>query len=68
MKNHLIPIYITTGFLLIYLTAIFVNLSTALVLFLFSLSPIIMIWMVFKVLKAEVETNFTFEDKWYEDQ
>ncbi|WP_114750206.1 hypothetical protein [Pleomorphovibrio marinus] len=68
MKNYLIPVFVATGFLLIYITAIFVNLNTAIILFLFSLSPLILIWMVFKVLKAEVETPFTFDDRWYEDQ
>lgn len=68
MKNYLIPVFVATGFLLIYITAIYVNLSTGIILFMFSLSPLILIWMVLKVLKADVDTPFTFDEKWYEDQ
>ncbi len=68
MKNYLFPIFIATGFLLIYITSVYANLNVGIIMFMFSISPIILIWMVLKVLKADVDTPFTFEDKWYEDQ
>jgi hypothetical protein len=57
-----------TGFLLVYIVAIHVNLYLPLILFLFSISPLLLIWMVYKVLTADVEVKNTFDDKWYEDQ
>ncbi|MGY6745048.1 MAG: hypothetical protein ACXIUQ_20115 [Cecembia sp.] len=68
MKNYLFPVYLVTAFLIVYVTAIQANLSTALILFLFSISPLPVIWMVYKVLTADVKVNSTFEEKWYEDQ
>lgn len=68
MDNSLTPVAIVTGFLLIYVVAVAVNLNTAVILLLFSLSPILMIWMVIRVLKAVFEPAHTFEEKWYEDQ
>lgn len=68
MHSFLTPVFLVTGFLLIYLTAIFVNLSTAVILFMFSTSPALVLWMVYRVLKADVDSAYTFEEKWYEDQ
>jgi len=68
MKNYLFPVYLVTAFLIVYVTAIQANLSTALIFFLFSISPLPVIWMVYKVLTADVKVNSTFEEKWYEDQ
>lgn len=68
MKDYLFPVFATTGFLIIYLTVLFLNLNTALILFLFSVSPIPMIWMVYRVLTADADSRFTFEERWYEDQ
>ncbi|WP_209332202.1 hypothetical protein [Lunatimonas salinarum] len=67
MNSFLFPVYAVTGFLLIYLTAIFVNLNTAIILFMFSASPILVLWMVYRVLRSEVQSAYTFEEKWYED-
>ncbi|MCC5936802.1 MAG: hypothetical protein JJU34_05940 [Lunatimonas sp.] len=67
MNSFLFPVYAVTGFLLIYLTAVFVNLNTAIILFMFSASPILVLWMVYRVLRADVQSAYTFEEKWYED-
>jgi hypothetical protein len=67
MKNYLFPVYLVTSFLIIYVTAIQVNLNTGIILFFFSLCPIPVIWMVYKVLRADVEVTSTFEEKWYDD-
>jgi hypothetical protein len=68
MNSFLTPVYLVTGFLLIYLTALFVNLSMAVILFMFSASPVLVLWMVYRVLRADVDSAYTFEEKWYEDQ
>ncbi|AFL84095.1 hypothetical protein Belba_1481 [Belliella baltica DSM 15883] len=68
MKNHLSPVYWVTSILIIYITAIFANINLALILLVFSLSPLFIIWMVYKVLNADIEVNSTFEEKWYEDR
>lgn len=67
MKNYLIPVFAVTGYLIIYLVTIGLELHIRLILFLFSLSPVALLWMVYKVLKADVVVKNTFEDKWYED-
>jgi hypothetical protein len=68
MKNYLFPVYLVTAVLIVYVTAIQVNLATSLILFVFSFSPALVIWMVYRVLTADVEVTSTFEEKWYEDQ
>lgn len=68
MKNYLFPVYLVTAFLIVYVTSIQVNLNTGLILLMFSVSPISILWMVYRVLTADVEVTGTFEEKWYEDQ
>ncbi|SHN12528.1 hypothetical protein SAMN04488057_10792 [Cyclobacterium lianum] len=68
MDKSLIPVSLVSGFLLVYVVAVAVNLNTAFILLMFAVSPILMIWMVIKVLKAAFDPTHTFEEKWYEDQ
>ena len=67
MKNYLFPVYVVTGFLLVYVTSIQVNLSVPLIYFMFGISPVLVIWMVYRVLTADVDVPHTFEERWYED-
>jgi hypothetical protein len=67
MKNYLFPVYLVTSFLIVFVTAIQANLNTALILFMFSISPLAIIWMVYRVLTADVVVDSSFEEKWYED-
>lgn len=67
MKDYLIPVLTVTGYLFVYLVIIGLDLHLSLILFLFSLSPALMLWMVYCVLKADVVVHHTFEEKWYED-
>lgn len=67
MKNYLFPVLLLTGYLIIYITVIELNLDISLILFMFSLSPLLLIWMIYKVLTSEVKPDYTFEEKWYED-
>lgn len=67
MKNYLIPVLIVTGYLLVYVVAIGVELHIRLILFMFSISPILILWMVYRVLTANARVDHTFDEKWYED-
>jgi hypothetical protein len=67
MKNYLFPVLLITGYLIIYITVIGFNLAIGLILFMFSISPLLLRWMVYKVLSSEVKLDHTFEEKWYED-
>ena len=67
MKNYLIPVFTVTGYLLIYIVSIGLELHIRLILFMFSISPVLILWMVYRVLKAKVLVSHTFEEKWYED-
>jgi hypothetical protein len=67
MKNYLIPVVLVTSYLIIYVTAIQVQLNTGLILFMFSISPALLLWMVYKVLTADVKVKHTFDEKWYSD-
>lgn len=68
MSSYLFPVYLTTAVLIVYVTAILVGLNAAIIMFIFSVSPGFVIWMVYRVLTANVEVKATFDEKWYEDQ
>lgn len=67
MKKYLIPVFTVTGYLLVYIVSIGLELHIRLILFMFSISPVLILWMVYRVLKAHVLVDHTFEEKWYED-
>ncbi|HLT07442.1 MAG TPA: hypothetical protein VK014_07935 [Cyclobacteriaceae bacterium] len=67
MEKYLIPVLAVTGYLLVYIISIGMNLQVGFILFMFSLSPILILWMVYKVLRANIIVNHTFEEKWYDD-
>ncbi|TVP51729.1 MAG: hypothetical protein EA341_04550 [Mongoliibacter sp.] len=68
MRDYLFPVYFATAFLIVFVTGIYAGINPAIMMFLFSISPAVVIWMVYKVLTADVEVNDTFEEKWYQDQ
>lgn len=67
MKNYLSPVLVVTGYLIVYVAAIALRLNMGLILFMFSISPLLIFWMVYKVLTSGVQVDNTFEDKWYDD-
>jgi len=67
MKNYIVPVFVVTGYLFIYLFAIQLELHIRLILLMFSISPVLVLWMVYKVLTADVPVYHTFDEKWYED-
>lgn len=67
MKDYLLPVITVTGYLLVYITAIQIELNISLILFMFAVSPVLLLWMVYRVLTAEVQVPHTFDEKWYSD-
>jgi hypothetical protein len=67
MKNIRFPVYFATAYLLIYVLLAQVERTQFLVPWLFILSPFLVCWMVYRILKDGVESRKTFEDSFYED-
>lgn len=63
MKTALISSFV---FLIFYVASVFIGHIQA-ALFFFGLSPVIVIWLVYKVLKDPKEVKVTFEDEFYQD-
>lgn len=54
MSKELFPVFVATLYLLVYTLLAVFNIQIPLVFLLFSFSPVIVIWMVYKVLTADV--------------
>jgi hypothetical protein len=54
VNKELFPVYVATAYLFLYTLLAVLNIQVPLVFLLFSFSPIIVIWMVYKVLTADV--------------
>jgi membrane protein implicated in regulation of membrane protease activity len=67
MEKIKTPILLATLYLLIYTLVSFIPGLPALAVLLFSLSPIVVIWMVYRVLKDGEPSQYTFEEVFYED-
>jgi len=67
MKRIITPIFVATLYLLIYMISAELDTTTRFTLFLFSLSPIPVIWMVYKVLRDGQPSPYTFKERFYED-
>ena len=67
MKNYLAAVGIVTGMLILFVTAIQFNLSMFLIWMFFLAGPILVLWMVWSVLIANVIVKETFEKQWYQD-
>lgn len=61
-----IAIYGSFGFLIIYAASVLMGYERA-ALFLFSISPIVVLYVVYKILKDPKEPSLTFEDHFYQD-
>ena len=58
----------TTLYLIVYtMLSTFQQIPDQLIIVMFSLSPFIVVYMVFRVLTAGVATDLTFEEAFYED-
>jgi hypothetical protein len=67
MKNIRFPVYFTSAYLLLYTVLAQYEATQFIVPLLFALSPFLVIWMVYCVLKFGEESKKTFEDSFYED-
>ncbi|WP_425636542.1 hypothetical protein ACPUEN_14120 [Algoriphagus yeomjeoni] len=68
MKNYLGAVGIVTGVLIIFVSAIQFNLGMFLIWLLFLAGPVLVLWMVWSVLIADVVVKETFEEQWYQDE
>lgn len=67
MKKDTFAVYVTSLFLLVYSFMAFSELSYQLVSAMFTISPILVIWMVYRVLKSPDEPTRTFTEYFYMD-
>jgi hypothetical protein len=67
MEKIKTPILLTTLYVFVYLAVCELDESLRLAIFLFSLSPLPLIWMVYRVLRDGQPSAYTFKDKFYED-
>lgn len=68
MKNYLASVGLVTGFLIVFVTAIQLELSMSLIWLMFIISPALVLWMVYSVLTAPIEVKETFDEQWYQDK
>jgi len=61
------PILLATGYLLLYTATAQLEAAIQWTILLFSLSPLPVIWMVWRVLRDGTPSNFTFKERFYED-
>ena len=67
MKNIKIPVFVTTLYLFVYAIISQVPETYRLTLLLFSISPLPVLWMVYRVLRFGKPSDKTFSDFFYED-
>ncbi len=67
MKSALFPVGLVTIFLVVYVVIAASGFSYFLTAMFFTISPILVIWMVFSVLKSPNDSRKTFNDHFYED-
>jgi hypothetical protein len=67
MKNHATEAaWIATLYLLFFILSIGLSLPQPFIMLLFSLSPVVVIWMVYRVLVMGEPSKKKFEDDWYD--
>jgi hypothetical protein len=67
MEKIKAPILLTSLYVFIYLLACELDESLRLAIMLFSLSPLPVIWMVYRVLRDGTPSQFTFKERFYND-
>jgi len=67
MKNIQFPVIAVTIFAVIYNVLPFFEVGDCLIMLLFSISPIAVIWMAYRILKYGTPSKHTWEEKFYED-
>lgn len=67
MEKIKMPILIATAYLVVFVITLGFSQILTLSMLLVSLSPLPIIWMVYKVLRDGTPSAFTFEERFYED-
>lgn len=67
MKSPMFPVSLVTAVLVLYTGLIALGGSYALIIAIFTASPFLVIWMVYRVLKSTPLSDKTFNDHFYED-
>lgn len=67
MKTAMFPVILVTIILVVYVVFAASGFSYFLTALLFTISPFLVIWMVFRVLKSPYNSSKTFNDHFYED-
>jgi hypothetical protein len=68
MNKIKFPIYLTTVILVVYTFLVGMDLVPALVFMLFGISPLLVIWLVYRVLRDGEASAYTFSERFYEDE
>lgn len=67
MKQIKIPLFACTLYLSLYTLSPFIGIPDIMIIFMWVLSPFLVIWLVFHVLKDGKASDRTFEEYWYDD-
>jgi hypothetical protein len=67
MEKIKYPVLLVTAFAFLYQFTPFLGASEKLIFALFLLSPLVVIWLVYKVLKDGKPSRFTWDEKFYDD-
>ena len=67
MKRIRFSLFFTTGFLVIYSLMALFEINDTLITIMFFVSPVLVIWMVYSVLKKGEYNGPGFNEKFYED-
>lgn len=67
MEKIKLPVLFTTAYLFFYTLTPFINVPDMLIISMWAISPILVIWMVYRVLKDGKPSGRTFDDYWYDD-
>ena len=67
MKNIQFPVIAVTLFAVIYNALPLFEVSDRVIIFLVSISPIVVIWMAYRILKYGTPSKHTWEEKFYDD-
>jgi hypothetical protein len=67
MRPILFPVIAATVYLFVYSYLAFTETWVWLVIWMFVLSPMVVIWMVYKVLKNGIPSTRTFDEYFYDD-
>jgi hypothetical protein len=67
MKSYSLPIGLVTSYLFAYVLLASFDFSYTLIFSMFVISPLLVIWMVIRVLKSPQCSGKTFNDHFYED-